>query len=83
MERAKKVAGYLSSVAGHIANGLDVRTDEEIKDILKICNACTLDGKPLFVNGKCKICGCNVNMSENAFANKSRMVSAHCPINKW
>ena len=77
---AAKVVHYAEAVAGHIAGGCQTRTDGEVSDLLKICEACEhfLPDK-----GSCGICGCKCNRNASAWTNKLRMKTQKCPKGKW
>ena len=74
----KQVKTYAKAVAKHIATGMETRTDEEVINLLQICETCEH-----FSEDRCTICGCRLNNSKNAFANKLRMKSQSCPEGKW
>lgn len=55
-----------------------MRTDEEVELLLTICKDCE------HFNGKgCGKCGCRVKKGGEAWTNKLKMKTEHCPIDKW
>ncbi len=50
--------------------GAPLRTTNEVKAITAICTTC-----PLFQNGACGVCGCNVQR-------KAALATEHCPLGK-
>lgn len=74
----KQAAHYAEAVTRHVATGMQTRTDEEVINLLQICETCEH-----FSENRCTICGCRLNNSKNAFVNKLRMKSQSCPEGKW
>lgn len=71
---------YTKAVATHIATGAKKRTDEQVDELLAICQQCDNYNA---VSESCHICGCKCTHGSNAFSNKLRMQSQHCPLRKW
>jgi len=84
VERPPSVTAQLSSYAAAVSRwlgaGRPVRTDEQVAGLLAIChdNRC---GK--YRDGQCIACGCRVNSSGWALANKLRMATESCPKGLW
>ena len=76
----QKAVHYATAVVTHIATGAKTRTDEEVEQLLAICQQCE---KYNALKGYCRVCGCKCNNLKNAFLNKLRMESQHCPEKKW
>lgn len=76
----KKIVHYVEAVIQHYATGAKTRTDEEVEQLLTICQQCE---KYNAVREYCRVCGCKCNNLKNAFLNKLRMESQHCPEKKW
>lgn len=74
----KQAHNYAKALARHVATGMQTRTDEEVINLLQICETCEH-----FSEDRCTICGCRLNNSKNAFVNKLRMKSQSCPEGKW
>ena len=74
----KQAKNYARAVAQHVASGMAKRSDGEVLRIFEICKACEN-----YEDGLCTVCGCRVNEGQNAFGNKLRMESQHCPLEKW
>lgn len=74
----KQVKTYAKAVTEHVTSGMKTRTDEEVIQLLEICEACEE-----YKDGRCLQCGCRVNSDANAFANKLRMASQKCPRGLW
>lgn len=75
----RQVAHYAEAVAHHVATGMETRTDEEVINILQICETCDQYTE----DHRCAVCGCNLSTAKNAFSNKLRMKSQHCPRGLW
>lgn len=74
----KKVTHYAQAVTKHITTGMETRTDEEVIQLLQLCELCEK-----YADGRCNVCGCRISAAKNAFINKLRMKSEHCPLEKW
>jgi len=74
----QKIVTYASALKEWVAAGSPTRSSIEIKQILKICQACSAYNK-----GVCNSCGCRVTNSEWGILNKIRMKTQHCPRKKW
>lgn len=71
---------YAKAVATHISTGAKTRTDDEVNALLEICQNC----EHYNAEGRyCHVCGCRCTNGSNAFFNKLRMESQHCPRGKW
>jgi len=62
----------------HIATGGEKRTDEEVAELLRLCEECEY-----YSDGRCTVCGCRLSNGKNAFTNKLRMKSQSCPNGRW
>ncbi len=74
----KQARNYAKAVTEHVASGMQTRTDEEVINLLQICETCEK-----YSDGRCTVCGCRVSSEKNAFANKLRMKSQKCPEGRW
>lgn len=74
----KQVKTYAKAVTRHITTGMETRTDEEVINLLQICEVCEN-----YLDGRCAICGCRLSASKSAFSNKLRMKSQSCPLGRW
>lgn len=74
----KQARNYARAVTEHVASGMETRTDEEVINLLQICELCED-----YQDGRCRVCGCRVSAEKNAFANKLRMKSQKCPRGLW
>lgn len=74
------VVHWAEALASWTAAGFPTRSQDEVRRILQQhCNeACES-----FIEGRCKRCGCRVNGSRLAVANKIKMATEHCPAGKW
>lgn len=74
-----RIVNFGAALVKHVESGMEKRSDEEIKEIFKICESC-----PLYKNGVCShsSCGCNIS-NKNRFLNKIAWKDQHCPISKW
>ena len=70
------VLRYARALVRWTAAGCPQRTDEEVDEIVKICEDC----KPYYKadSGRCSKCGCRINASNLAIKNKARMKTEHC-----
>ena len=76
----QRAVNYTKAVAIHISTGAKKRTDEQVNDLLDICQHC----EHYNAEGQyCRVCGCRCTGGSNAFFNKLRMESQHCPRGKW
>jgi len=73
-----KLSSYARELATWIAAGRPVRSDVEVESLLAICQPCDQ-----FNGAACRKCGCKINRSRWAFANKLRMATTACPLHKW
>ena len=70
---------YAGALAKWTAAGMPMRDQAEVERIEReICKPCEK-----YVEGRCKTCGCRVNKSSIAVANKIKMVTEKCPMGKW
>jgi 2-polyprenyl-3-methyl-5-hydroxy-6-metoxy-1,4-benzoquinol methylase len=60
-----------------IASGAQLRSQERVNELLKICQAC-----PLLQDGMCVKCGCNTNGDVSPL-NKLAVATEACPIGRW
>ena len=71
---------YAQALARWLAAGFPVRTQAEVHRILREhCN----ETCEAYVKGKCRLCRCNVTASRFAVANKVKMATESCPLEKW
>lgn len=75
----RQAAHYAEAVTRHVTTGMETRTDEEVINILQICEMCDQYTE----DHRCAVCGCNLSASQSAFANKLRMKSQKCPRGLW
>jgi len=75
-----KVRHYTTAVYNWVKQGGESRTDEEVEELLKICEACSRYDS---AKKACKVCGCKVKSGGRAISNKLKMKSEHCPLGKW
>jgi len=70
---------YTRALSRWIKAGRPVRSEEEIERIYEMC--C----KPCeaYDGGKCRYCGCYVNLLMSATQNKIAMATEECPLEKW
>lgn len=75
-----QLSSYAAAVSRWLAASRPVRTDAQVGELLAICqdNKC---GK--YRDGQCLACGCRVNSSGWALANKLRMATESCPKGLW
>lgn len=77
----KQAKNYMGATTNWVSSGMPERSDEECLNILNnFCIKCEHYDK---AKGRCNICGCKLNTSPVAFANKIRMATEHCPKGKW
>lgn len=69
---------YAKAVTEHVKSGMETRTDEEVINLLQICEMCDK-----YEDGRCLVCGCRLSASKSAFSNKLRMKSQSCPLGRW
>lgn len=71
---------YAKAVVKWTAQGLPVRSEDEVERILTICKACEY----FLPNLRCAKCGCGTS-GKTALTNKLIMASEHCPLDqpKW
>ena len=73
------IGQYAQALAHWTAAGFPVRDQSEVERIEgELCRPCEK-----YVEGQCKRCGCRVNKSSIAVANKIKMATEKCPIGKW
>ncbi len=73
------IGRYAQALAKWTAAGMPMRDQAEVERIEReICKPCEK-----YVEGRCKTCGCRVNKSSIAVANKIKMVTEKCPMGKW
>jgi hypothetical protein len=74
------VGHYAVALTRWTAAGFPTRTPAEVARIeAEHCRPCT----PHYRDGRCTKCGCRVNTSSLAVANKIAMATEHCPAGKW
>lgn len=76
---------YAKAITKWVAAGKPKRSDEEVARILAICqsNECGKYAVNALIGGRCTVCGCRVNSSQMALANKIRMATEECPQQRW
>lgn len=74
----KQALHYAQAVTEHVMSGMETRTDEEVINLLQICETCEA-----YQDGRCLDCGCRVSSAQSAFTNKLRMKSQKCPRGLW
>jgi len=75
-----QAANYAKAVTQHVLTGSQTRTDEEVSELMQLCESCEHYDQQI---GRCGVCGCRCNKSKSAWLNKLRMASQHCPKGKW
>jgi hypothetical protein len=87
LEEARERIGISSRDAGHYAAalarwtlaGFPVRDAAQIERIEREqCGPCDKN-----IENRCAECGCRVNKSRMALANKIAMATENCPLGKW
>ena len=77
----KQIKNYAHAISAWVPQDMPKRTDEEVFAILNNqCSPCEHYDK---ARGRCNVCGCRLNTSSTAVANKIRMATEHCPKGKW
>ena len=71
---------YARALTRWIAAGRPQRTDEEVEEIVKICEGCN---KYKADEGRCKVCGCKVHTPGIPILSKARLATERCPKDKW
>lgn len=76
---------YAKAITKWVAAGKPKRSDEDVARILAICqsNECGKYAVNALIGGRCTVCGCRVNSSQMALANKIRMATEECPQQRW
>jgi hypothetical protein len=70
---------YTRALSRWIKAGRPVRTEEEIRRVFKTyCESCEA-----YEEGRCRYCGCHVNLLNLATLNKIAMATEECPLDKW
>ena len=79
-----KARRYTASTMKWFAAGCPVRTDEEVKHILALCqaNICGAYESLSANEGACRECGCALNLY-GGLMNKIRRATEHCPKEYW
>jgi len=76
----KHAVKYAKALMRWIAAGRPVRTDDEVAEIVAMCEAC----KHYKAKQKrCSVCGCRVSTGKLAVFNKCRLLTEFCPWGKW
>jgi len=73
------VGHYAHALIRWAAAGFPVRDQAEVERIEQECCRPCED----YLNGRCKECGCRVNQSGLAVANKIKMANERCPKETW
>ena len=70
---------YTRALYRWIKAGRPVRSEEEIKRIFEnCCKPCEA-----YEEGKCRHCGCHVNLLAVGLQNKIAMATEECPLDTW
>ena len=70
---------YTRALSRWIKAGRPVRSEEEIERIFEtFCKPCEA-----YEEGRCRHCGCYVNLRKTATQNKIAMETEECPLQKW
>jgi len=75
-----RLGNYTKAVLNWYMSGRPIRSDEEVYNLLEICKQCEEYEAD---KGRCKVCGCRLNLSQIAEFNKLRMATEHCPKGMW
>ena len=78
----EKVTRYAMAVARWLAAGSPRRSDDEVAELLAICQACPTSRYDA-ARESCKRCGCKVNANGWGLVNKLRMATEDCPDGHW
>lgn len=73
----KRIARYLDARSKWVAAGKPTRSDEQVRELLSICQACPQYKAHSRKHGKCKLCGCALNLG--SALNKLRWATEACP----
>jgi len=71
---------YAKALKAWVAAGRPKRSDEEVEQILVICQGCDWYDPS---QKRCKGCGCKVTKGAWAVLNKAKMATEHCPQGRW
>lgn len=74
---SEALARYAEATMKWMLLGRPVRTDEQVLEVLKICQGCDK-----YKDGKCSICGCLINAG-GGWTSKARRLNEHCPLGNW
>lgn len=75
-----RVARFVPAIMRHALDGGRKRTENEVEELLAICEQCPLFRADV---GKCAKCGCNCSRNADEFLNKLAWRSERCPEGKW
>lgn len=73
----EQLVRYSRSTLRWIAAGRPERTDEQVTELLVICQACEH-----WDDGKCGKCGCRLTTS-SGWSSKLRRATENCPVGRW
>lgn len=73
----QQVKNYASAVTKWIEAGRPERSDDEMIQLLAICENCEF-----YNNNRCLKCGCRLS-GGHPIVSKLKMATEHCPIGKW
>lgn len=76
----RRIGNWKEAISRWKAAGEPVRSNEEINEIVEICQGCE------HYNSKfqqCRLCGCFCRKTGMARFNKPKMATESCPIGKW
>ena len=74
---ASKAKHFMSSLYGHVKNGLEMCPETIIEERYSICQSCEF-----FKDSTCQKCGCPL-VRDRIFVSKLAWASEKCPIGKW
>jgi hypothetical protein len=73
----EKVRNFATAAAKHVAAGMPMCTDEEIKARHDICLSCEH-----LKDSACSLCGCPISRA-SAYVSKLSWADQQCPAGKW
>lgn len=76
----KRAARYSKAVSKWIAAGRPTRSQDEIDQLLAICQGCEHFNVEA---SACRRCGCNINSQASGLKNKLAMATEQCPLGYW
>ena len=81
---AQLITNVVGAVRDLVVEGVERRTEEEIKQVLAICKTCNYL-IPDQWDGRCGRCGCRLGGDQNTPLHLSKVSRKawHCPLKKW